>query len=129
LARFDVFGDSLIGMIDPNYPLNETDNSAWREITFAVQDPGVYYFGISTVLALDEDGSLVLTPREDPERPDEPYLSVEPFTSDQYTFRVTRTQLTPNYHDSGNDARLGSGSDVGSGKDVKALLRGMSPFL
>jgi hypothetical protein len=131
LARFGVFGDGLIGMIDPTRPLNETNNSAWREISFAVQDPGIYYVGVSSVLAPSEtyDNWEVVTREEEiDEEPDILVIKNLNYTADQYTFRITRTQLTPNYHDSGNDGRLGSDVEGGSNKDVKAILRGMSPF-
>ncbi len=134
LAKFGVFGDGLVGMIDPAYPSNAGTNSAWREITFSMEEPGTYYIAISDVLAPSENYiSWEVISREDQEgteeAPDNLWYVHQNYTADQYTFRITRTQFARDEGGTTTDGRNTGNPEGGANRDVKALLKGMSPFL
>ena len=101
LANFGLFGDSLIGMIDPSF-------GKQTRLDLGVMDAGTYYFAISSPLKRDDETAsvilknstnktpVVLPNSTEPTEVDTPFIMQFPFSDDQYVFRVTKTQLTPN---------------------------------
>jgi len=87
LEEFGGFAPALIAVNDPTFgPSTELD--------IALSDAGTYYIGIAAVLKRQEDGSIINQEVKAGE-PDHLFLIVEPFSDDNYSFRLTKTSLDP----------------------------------
>ena len=89
-----------IGIIDPTF-------GGSTRVSIGIKDPGTYYAMVTPVLKRDENGSVVLeetlklkvTVGQGEDAKEEgtirQWILNEPFSDDQYTFHVTRTELNP----------------------------------
>lgn len=125
LAVFGTFGDTLLGMID----FTSGDDRIMR---FAIQDPGTYYIGVSTMLTnATEPGWRVVQRQDEVQyKPDPLYIEHLNYSSDQYTLRVTRSELTPTASnlDFTTGHNNGGGSSGGSSSNTGSLLRRLPSF-
>jgi hypothetical protein len=87
LAEFGRFNSSWAGVIDPTWG----DEYA---VDVGLERPGTYFVAISPVLKR-ENGDVVLNLVSVQGGPDVFGLVFEPFSEDQYTFRVSKTSLAP----------------------------------
>jgi hypothetical protein len=87
LAEFGRFNSSWAGVIDPTWG----DEFA---VDVGLERPGTYFVAISPVLKR-ENGDIVLNLVNVELAPDIFGLVFEPFSEDQYTFRVSKTSLEP----------------------------------
>ena len=87
LTEFGRFNNSWAGVIDPTWG----DEFA---VDVGLERPGTYFVAISPVL-LRENGDVVLNLVNITGGPDVFGLVFEPFSEDQYTFRVSKTSLAP----------------------------------
>lgn len=88
LTEFGRFDSVWIGNIDPSFG----DEYA---LDIGAEQPGTYYVAIVPVLGRDAGGDVVQNLVSITGGPDVFGLVFEPFSEDQYTFRVSRTTLQP----------------------------------
>jgi len=88
LTEFGRFDSFWIGNIDPSFG----DEYA---VDIAAELPGTYYVAIVPVLGRNDGGDVVQNLQSIRGAPDVFGLAFEPFSEDQYTFRVSRTTLHP----------------------------------
>lgn len=88
LLEAGVFSDALIGLIDPTWGVSTTLN-------VGVRNPGTYYVMVMPPLKRDSNGSIEFVSEAIDDVNDPFGYVVFPFSDDQYTVRVRRTDLMP----------------------------------
>jgi len=96
LNEMGAFDDALIGIIDPTWGNRSS-------LVTGLEDGKTYFILVLPVLKRTDTGDVVHQEVID-KAPDRLSLLLEPFSDDQYTMRVTRTQMTPSSANGFGDA-------------------------